>query len=209
MDTGLIRNTIQLAKQQEEISSLLVQQLQLASPTAFTDPCGTAPGSLHDFAIKYIDLVPDLFECALAAAEKANIRKLVQTYLNLVSGYFLAPRNSARVDMIELLNEAYLAHRLIEELNDQVECMLGVPLIHFDMMQANLIFHHLVGEPFANELDKVATVTVDRAKVSQALSEAHLDVNWIQSLKESSRAVSGEIVFCFAMEVGARPGGPA
>lgn len=211
MNTGLIRNTIQLAKRHEERSSLLIQQLQLAS--ADTHHCielpqqGAAASSLYDFALKYVELIPDLFEYTLAAAEKGNILELVQTYLNLVSGYFLAPKNSASVGMIELLNEAYLVHRLIEELNDQIEFVLGVPLVHFDMMQANLIIRHMIGESFANELDKVATVMVDKDKVLQALSEAQLDADWIKSLRESRRAVSGAMVFCFAEELGARLGG--
>ena len=209
VDTSSIRNTIQLAKQQEDISSLLAEQLQLASPTTLIAAGHCAPGSLYDFAIRYIDLVPELIECTQATAEKGNILKLVQTYLDLAASYFLAPRNSASASMIELLNEAYLAHRLFEELNDRVECIMGVPLIHFDMMQANLICHHLVGEPFANELDKVAATTVVGDEVSQALSEANLDVDWIQSLMEGRRAMSGEMVFCFASEVGAWPGGPA
>lgn len=206
MDTDLIRNTIQLAKQREEISSLLVKQLQLASSHQAIQSQACGSDSHYDFTIKYIELVPDLFEITLAAAEKGNILKLVQTYIEIVSGYFLEPRNSATVDMIELLNEAYLAHRLIEELNDQIEFALGVPLVHFDMMQANLIIHHLIGDAFANELDKVVSVSIERETVSRAVSHAHLDADWIKSLKEGRRALSGEVVFCFGMELGSRPG---
>lgn len=210
MNTGLIRKTIQLAKQHEESSSLLIQQVQLASANSHhcieLPQSGSAAGALYDFALKYVELIPDLFEVALAAAHKGNILELVQIYLNLVSGYFLAPKNSASVSMIELLNEAYLVHRLIEELNDEIEFVLGVPLVHFDMMQANLIIRHLIGESFANELDKVTTVIVDRDKVLQALCEAQLDADWIKSLRQSRRAVSGTMVFCFAEELGARLG---
>jgi|TARA_Y100000310_G_scaffold345092_2_gene461738 hypothetical protein len=212
MDTALVRNTIQLAKDSEEESSLLLEQSQAASAKSHSSIAwahGSGADALYDFAVKYVELVPDLFECVMAAAQKGEMRKLVQTYLKVVSANFPAHEAREGVSMIELLNEAYIMHRLIEELNDRIECGLGIPLVHFDMMQANLIIHDLIGDSFANELDKIVTSMVGREELEEALAHVQLDADWIRSLKEGRRAVSGEMVFCFAGENGTGLGVPA
>lgn len=53
-----------------------------------------------------------------------------------------------------LFDEAYLAHRLVEEVNDRYIAHFGQPLIPLDTTVANLVAHQLIGEPFANQLDE-------------------------------------------------------
>jgi hypothetical protein len=57
-----------------------------------------------------------------------------------------------------LMNEAFLAHRLFEEVNDTYIMRVGQPMIPFDMTMSNVIVHSLIGEPFANELEQVVMV---------------------------------------------------
>ena len=63
--------------------------------------------------------------------------------------------------LLALLDEAYLAHRLLEEVNDRYLAHGGGQLVPLDTTRASLIVHHLLGEPFANELDALVQVTVD------------------------------------------------
>ncbi|HSX69979.1 MAG TPA: hypothetical protein VLF16_03520, partial [Pseudomonas sp.] len=58
-------------------------------------------------------------------------------------------------------DEAYLAHRLVEEVNDRYIAHLGQPLIPLDTTVANVIAHQLIGEPFANQLDEAVHHTLD------------------------------------------------
>jgi hypothetical protein len=46
----------------------------------------------------------------------------------------------------------YLAHRLLEELNDVLNASYHCPVIPEDMTRSNLIVHHIIGEPFANNM---------------------------------------------------------
>ncbi len=55
--------------------------------------------------------------------------------------------------LAELLDEAYLAHRLVEELNDRYIACFAEPLLTLDTTRANLLAHQLIGESFANQLD--------------------------------------------------------
>lgn len=59
------------------------------------------------------------------------------------------------------MDESYLAHRLIEEVNDRFMSSYNAPLVSMDMTRSNLIIHHLVGEPFANRLDQTVQLIID------------------------------------------------
>jgi hypothetical protein len=60
-----------------------------------------------------------------------------------------------------LLDEAYLAHRLVEEVNDLYIKHFGRPLIPSNTTVASLIAHQLIGETFANQLDEAVHHAVD------------------------------------------------
>ncbi|MGN5945731.1 hypothetical protein ACNQRS_32315, partial [Pseudomonas aeruginosa] len=51
-----------------------------------------------------------------------------------------------------MLDEAYLAHRLVEEVNDRFIAHFGQALIPLDTTVATQVAHQLIGEPFANPL---------------------------------------------------------
>jgi hypothetical protein len=68
---------------------------------------------------------------------------------------------AGHVGLDSLLDEAYLAHRLVEEVNDLYIKHFGQPLIPLDMTVANLIAHQLIGEEFANQLDEAVHHAVD------------------------------------------------
>jgi hypothetical protein len=74
----------------------------------------------------------------------------------MAEGFFVQPPAlmEGHYGLESLLDEAYLAHRLVEEVNDLYITHLGQPLIPLDTTVANLIAHRLIGEPFANQLDE-------------------------------------------------------
>ena len=58
--------------------------------------------------------------------------------------------------------QAYLACRLVEELNDVIHTHFSSPIISADITKSNLIVHHIIGEPFANQLDAAIQSLSDR-----------------------------------------------
>ncbi len=58
-----------------------------------------------------------------------------------------------------LLDEAFLAHRLLEEVNDHHIRHLQRPLLPLDMTEANIIVHHLLGDEFATRLEQLVQFT--------------------------------------------------
>ncbi len=173
MATNAIRDTIALAKLHEKqhghLAKLLAQQVQHNIHIAIQLPKQDSTESLLDFVIAYIDHVPEFIDAARAIAQEARIQDFAEPFLKLAEDYFLKPPEivSGHIGLDELMDEAYLAHRLIEEVNDRFMVHTSIPLVPMDMTMSNLIIHSLIGEPFANELDEAVHYTVERAMMKQ------------------------------------------
>jgi len=112
-------------------------------------------GALQRFATAYIEQVPEVLEAAAAVAESAQLKPRMLPVLNVAEAFFLQPPDlpAEHRGLVTLLDEAYLAHRLVEDVNDRYVAHGGESLIPMDTTRANLIVHHLLGESFANRLD--------------------------------------------------------
>jgi len=89
-------------------------------------------------------------------ARDAGIEERISPVLKVAEQFFLTPPAviEGHDGLDALLDEAYLAHRLVEEVNDRYIAHFGQPLIPLDTTVANLVAHQLIGEPFANQLDE-------------------------------------------------------
>lgn len=118
---------------------------------------------LADFVVRYVEQVPDFIEAIADISMRAGIYSQVAPLLDIACNYFLSPpdliRGQGQLEL--LLEEAYLAHRLLEEVNDRFIGFCGVPLAPMDMTRANIIAHELIGEPFANELDQAVLFSAE------------------------------------------------
>ncbi|MGK8708967.1 hypothetical protein [Metapseudomonas otitidis] len=166
MNTLALRELIRQAHAQEAVQGhlarLLDAQLSRLHP-AIRLPGDDAHGVLSRFVAAYIDQVPDVLDAAASVAAEAGIEAEVKPVLKVAEHFFLQPPSvvHGHEGLDGLLDEAYLAHRLVEEVNDRYIAHLGEPLIPLDTTVANLIAHQLIGEPFANQLDEAVHLAVD------------------------------------------------
>ena len=166
MTTAALREQIQRAKEHEaatgHLHTLLEQQLPHLHP-AIDLPDSGAGAALWRFVSAYIDEVPELLDAANDVAREAGIESQISPVLKIAEEYFLTPPAilAGHEGLDSLLDEAYLAHRLVEEVNDLYIRHFGQPLIPLDMTVANLIAHQLIGEPFANQLDEAVHHSLD------------------------------------------------
>ncbi|MCY1276810.1 hypothetical protein D9M68_464430 [compost metagenome] len=166
MNTPALRDLIQRAQQHEASSRQLQQQLEAQLPRlhpAIRLPAQDALGALTRFVIAYVEQVPDVLVAAHQVAREAGIEAQIKPVLKVAEQFFLEPPAlMAGHDGLDgLLDEAYLAHRLVEEVNDRYIAHLGQPLIPLDTTVANLVAHQLIGEPFANRLDEAVHHAVE------------------------------------------------
>ncbi len=177
MNTPALREQIQLALVQEASSGALARQLQhqldLLHPTIQL-PASDAYGVLTRFVTSYVEQVPDVLDAAHAVAREAGIEAQVKPVLKLAEQFFLSPPSilEGHQGLDALLDEAYLAHRLVEEVNDRYITHLGQPLIPLDTTVANVIAHQLIGEPFANQLDEAVHHAVDELLDEQVFQQS-------------------------------------
>lgn len=166
MNIAAVREQIKNAQQHESRTGQLQQRLEQNLPQLHPMiqlPQQDQPGTLARFINAYIDQVPELLEAAHEVACEAGIEAQVKPVLKIAEAYFLQPPSEidGEVGLACLLDEAYLAHRLVEEVNDLYIKHFGQPLIPADTTVANLIAHQLIGEEFANQLDEVVHHSVD------------------------------------------------
>ncbi len=118
---------------------------------------------LTDFLTRYIDHVPDFIEALVELAKSAGIYQFLKKLIDIAQSYFASPPElvSNHGGLHALIDEAYLAHRLMEEVNDRIMMNCGIPLVPMDMTLSNIVVHHLIGDEFANELDLAVHYSVE------------------------------------------------
>jgi hypothetical protein len=131
--------------------------------------------SLKKFAMEYIHHVPDFLDALKQASKKAGIENHVYPFLKVAEDYFTQPPKlpNNHVGLMALMDEAYLAHRLFEEVNDRYIARVGIPLIPWDMTLANVVAHQLVGEELANALDARVHRTVTKMMSAEQSYDSH------------------------------------
>ena len=173
MDVQAIRQLIIQVKERElqsrHLQKLITDQIEQLHRTIEL-PDKNVLETLLIFTIDYIDHVPDFLEALNEASLQVGIHRFISPFLDIAEENFMAITRDQPVSGLDLLlDKAYFAHRLIEEVNDQYLVKTGSTLIPMNMTWANLIVHSILGEEFANQLDEIVDDTVDKMMRSQAI----------------------------------------
>jgi hypothetical protein len=163
MNTEALQQLIQKSVAEEQQTGQLHQLLQQRLETVeriVQLPEVEALERLYEFVIRYIQQVPQMLEDLHQGAVEAGLLHYVSPILEVVEGFFMAPPKELNKEggLAALMDEAFLAHRLFEEVNDTYIMRVGQPMIPFDMTMSNVIVHSLIGEPYANELEQVVMI---------------------------------------------------
>jgi len=184
MNTAALREQILRAHQHETATGQLVRRLEVQLPhlhPAIHLPQVDAQGVLTRFVCAYIELVPDLLDAAHEVALEAGIEGQIKPVLKIAEHFFTTPPTimEGHEGLESLLDEAYLAHRLVEEVNDLYIKHFGQPLIPSNTTVASVIAHQLIGEEFANQLDEAVHHAVE-----QLLDEDSFALESVEAYRE-------------------------
>ena len=172
MDVQAIRQLIiqvkELEAQSRHLQKLISDRIEQLHRTIEL-PDDNACETLLIFTMDYIDHVPDFLEAINEASRQVGIHRFISPLLDIAEENFMTARDQPVSGLDLLLDKAYFAHRLIEEVNDQYLVKTGSTLIPMNMTWANLIVHSILGEKFANALDVIVDKTVDQMMRSQAI----------------------------------------
>ncbi|WP_411381708.1 hypothetical protein [Pseudomonas sp. MPB26] len=206
MNTAALREQISRAHQHETSTGQLAQQLEKQLPhlhSAISLADGDRNMVMTRFVTAYIDLVPDLLDAANDVAREAGIESQIKPVLKIAEHFFLQPPAilAGHEGLDGLLDEAYLAHRLVEEVNDLYIKHFGQPLIPADTTVANVIAHRLIGEAFANQLDEAVHHAVDEMLNDESFALESVEV-YREKLKSPQTEAAWKRWPCLSRQLG-------
>ena len=157
MVAALIREKISAAVQAEAESGQLSRRLEQELPKLshkLVLPETEPVAGLLQFITDYVESVPGCILLVSAVSKHMGFYDYAAPFLEMAEDYFMHPPADLPTDggLEALLDEAFLAHRLLEEVNDHHIRHLQRPLLPIDMTEANVIVHHLLGDDLANQL---------------------------------------------------------
>lgn len=190
-NTDKIRNKISQAKRREASQRALYSVLEKLPVTLHKNinlPVEQPVEALHAFILEYIDAVPNIIDAATQCATETSVFEHVAPFIHIAEQFFISPLASLCHDSDDiqgLLDEAYLAHRLIEEANDRFIDCVGYPLIPVDLTRSNIIVHSIIGEPYSNELDAIAQDLTERLLTSENIYRTEAFAQQVRREKSS------------------------
>ena len=184
-----IRETIIAALRKESESGHLRGRLQERLPElgqSLVLPEDKPVDALMAFVSNYVESVPGCLALVTAVSKRLGFHDYAAPFLHMAEDYFLQPPGELPQDggLEALLDEAFLAHRLLEEVNDHHIRHLQRPLLPVDMTEANIIVHHLLGDAFATRLEQLVQFTA-----SQLLEREHVWAK-VRSLPGTEQAIT-------------------
>lgn len=192
MDIPGIRDTIASALRNERktgrLSAILASQLpQLREKLVLPEQEPVA--ALMAFITDYVESVPGCLSLVSAVSKQLGFFDYAAPFLRMAEDFFLSPPEELPEGggLDALMDEAFLAHRLLEEVNDHHIRHMHRPLLPVDMTEANIIVHHLLGDELANRLEQLVQYTA-----SQLLTREHV---WeqVRSLPGGEAALTPKI----------------
>lgn len=183
-----ISEQIQAAHRHEQTEGELRSRLHnnIGSLHTAIDISSTSPvDSLMSFINDYIDSIPEHLKAFYDLAKQAEIEDFIQPFLNLACAYFLKPPTFIEPanSLASTLQKAYLTHRLLEEVNDQVLALSGAALAPLDMSMANIISHSIIGDEQANALDHLVLLSVETEQRDDGIFEKRSVRQYMQQRK--------------------------
>lgn len=131
---------------------------------------------LLDFVSLYIRSVPNLLNDLQTVAAEKGLSHSVQPLVDIALEFFKLSSRALgkRSGLAALMVKSYLAHRLLEEVNDACLFHTGTAIIPMDMSFTNTIIHTLIGEPFANDMDQLVNSAVKKLFEQKADSHTYI-----------------------------------
>jgi len=162
-----IRESISSAIQQETECNLFRERLLGQLPhlkNKLVLPDEDPVSALISFTTSYIQSVPGSISLVTAVSKQLGFYRYAAPFLHMAEDFFIQPPEEVGSEngLEALLDEAFLAHRLLEEVNDHHIRHLGRPLLPVDMTEANIIVHHLLGDALASRLEGLVQFATSR-----------------------------------------------
>lgn len=146
---------------------------------------------LTAFVTEYIEHVPSMLDAIRELTQNVGIYSDIEKIINIIEAFFTLPLDQEEhpFGLYELIDEAYFAHRIVEEMNEQIMEKVGAPLIPLDVMLSNVVMHDILGDEFANTLERAVTFSLESLFDIDALTKNEDFLRFAKKYQQNSREV--------------------
>lgn len=130
-------------------------------------------GKVLDFVTEYIESAPALMLTVEKASIENDAQPCIKPLLDAIEEFFLTPDDIIpdHLGLAGLLDDAYLAHTLLQAISDKYESQSGNTLLPKDAYETNTFIRRLIGEPFVSMLDEHMATTLEGMCAVQDIDE--------------------------------------
>lgn len=175
MQTQKIRKQIAAALAHEEKTGTVAALLRQLAQQHGANPNASEIQGVVAFIGQYVEHAPALLEALHQAAKKEGVEASVTQILSSAEQYFLTPVDFIpdHLGLVGLMDDAYLAHMLVQRVSEQHERDTGAPLLTLpvDLSRVNLVIRNLIGEPMATQLDGAVQMALGMPAIQQAMAQ--------------------------------------
>jgi uncharacterized membrane protein YkvA (DUF1232 family) len=132
-----------------------------------------------EFVRRYIELGPYMMKVAWTASSTVGLESPMHQILEAVRSYWLEDEDIIpdQLGIVGLLDDAYCSLTLLQTVSDQYQMQTGKFLFPDDFTSANRVMRKIIGEPYASDLDRMVTSTMQNAGMMEAVKALALDQN--------------------------------
>jgi len=123
------------------------------------------------FVCRYIELVPYMIKVAWTAAVTVGLQGPMSRILDAVQSYWLEDDDIIpdQIGVVGLLDDAYCSLSSLQVVSDHYRLQTGKYLFPDDLTGANQVMRKIIGEPYASDLDRLVTGTMQSAGLLEAV----------------------------------------
>lgn len=123
------------------------------------------------FVCRYIELVPYMMKVARTASGSVGLMEPMERILEVVESYWLEGEDIIPDEMgiIGLLDDAYSSLTSMQLVSDYYQLQTGKYLFPDDLTSANQAMRRIIGEPYASDIDRMVTSTMQKAGLIEAV----------------------------------------
>ncbi|MBN1996491.1 DUF1232 domain-containing protein [candidate division KSB1 bacterium] len=171
MKTKLMRQKIKEAAEAERSTNILANAIDSMARIKGISLPASQRSQVINFIKQYIEHVPAILETIETTARSQGVLPQISPMLQAGEAYFFAPVDVIpdHLGLLGLVDDAYLAHSLVQKLSDAYKKQTGQGLIPVDTHGANTFIRGLIGEPHASMLDAAVANTLGGPGVHQSL----------------------------------------
>lgn len=173
MNTQAIRNMIAKASKVEEKTGILHKLLYNSLKVQSAEMKEQGAKELIPAIKNYIAHVPDLLDEAERVTRNTPWWIYVSPILEASQQYFFNPEDLIpdRLGLIGLLDDAYLAHTLLQSVSDRFKLQYGKPLLSEDMTDANAYIRNFLGKDISSALDNYARTLIEGPDIQSMIQQ--------------------------------------